>query len=412
MTARETKKVLILTADAGFGHRSAANAIAAALKHQYGHQVEVEIVNPLDDKKTPVLLRESQSDYDLLVRKAPELYKLGYDASDTTLTSLLLESALTVMLFEVLRDLLRKVNPDVIVTTYPLYQAPLTALFSIFRTFVPLITVVTDLVSVHRLWFHTNVDLLLVPTPEVRQLAIDAGIAPEKIHITGIPVHPQIAEEKRSALELRNQLGWKADLFTILAVGSRRVKGLMDALHVINHFGAPLQLVVVCGKDHETYRELHEVIWHVPVHLYEYTSEMPSFMRAADLIVCKAGGLIVTESLACGLPMILVDVLPGQETGNMEYVVNNGAGERVETPLEMLEALAHLWIHDRALLKKRAAHARRLGKPRAAYEAAEWIWQAAQQGKRRLETPRRKSLLDLLTSNQILLREDEPLTED
>jgi hypothetical protein len=64
------------------------------------------------------------------------------------------------------------------------------------------------------------------------------------------------------------------------------------------------------------------------------------------------------------------------------------------------------------LLKKRAAQARRLGKPRAAYEAAEWIWQAAQTGTRRLETARRKSLLDLLTSNQIFPREDEPLTED
>lgn len=132
---------------------------------------------------------------------------------------------------------------------------------------------------------------------------------------------------------------------------------------MINHFGAPLQLVVVCGKDRETFKDLHEVIWHVPVHLYEYTSEMPAFMRAADLIVCKAGGLIVTESLACGLPMILVDVLPGQETGNMEYVVNNGAGELVESPIEMLEALSHLWINQQALLKnerrKRAGWANR-----------------------------------------------------
>ncbi|MFN7036121.1 MAG: hypothetical protein ACK4SN_07110, partial [Bellilinea sp.] len=87
MSEGSRKKVLILTADAGFGHRSAANAVAAALQRQYGDQVQVEIVNPLDDKKTPLLLRESQSDDDLLVRKAPEWYKLGYDASDTTGTS-------------------------------------------------------------------------------------------------------------------------------------------------------------------------------------------------------------------------------------------------------------------------------------------------------------------------------------
>ncbi len=412
MTQGSKKKVLILTADAGFGHRSAANALAAALQNQYSEAVEVDIVNPLDDRKTPLLLRESQSDYDRLVRKAPELYKLGYDASDLSLTSAILESALTVMLFEVMRDVLRKQRPDVIVTTYPLYQAPLYAVFSVFRTFVPLATVITDLVSVHRLWFHPNVDVLLAPTSIVRNNAIEAGVAAEKIHVTGIPVHPRIAEENRTPREIREQLGWLPDPLTILVVGSKRVSGMMDALQVINHFGAPLQLAVVCGKDRETFSELHQMTWHVPVHLYEYTNEMPLFMRASDLIVCKAGGLIVTESLACGLPMILIDVIPGQEMGNMEYVVENGAGDMVETPMAMLETLSHLWIKDQALLKQRAEQARRLGRPRAAYEAAAWIWEAAQGGVRRLENNRRMSLLALLTDNQIIAGEDESLTGD
>ncbi len=406
------KKVLILTADAGFGHRSAANALAAALQNQYGEAVQVEILNPLDDRKTPLLLRESQSDYDRLVRKAPELYKLGYDASDLTLTSAIVESALTVMLFEVMRDVLRKQRPDVIVTTYPLYQAPLYSVFSIFRTFVPLVTVVTDLVSVHRLWFHPNVNYLLAPTPIVRNNAIEAGVAAEKIQVTGIPVHPQIAEGKRAPQEIRAQLGWLPDILTILTVGSKRVSGMMDALQVINHFGAPLQLAVVCGKDRHTYNELHQMTWHVPVHLYEYTSEMPLLMRAADLIVCKAGGLIVTEALACGLPMMLINVIPGQEMGNMEYVVENGAGDAVENPMAVLETLSHLWIRDQELLKQRAAQARRLGRPRAAYEAAAWIWEAAQSGVRRLENNRRMSLLALLTDNQIFAGEDETLTGD
>ena len=77
-----SKKILILTADAGFGHRSAANAVAAALKEQYAEQVEALILNPLDDKRTPFFLRDSQSDYDRIVRNVPELYRLGYEASD------------------------------------------------------------------------------------------------------------------------------------------------------------------------------------------------------------------------------------------------------------------------------------------------------------------------------------------
>ena len=81
----EIKKVLILTADAGFGHRSAANAVAQSLAQYYPGQCQVEIINPLDDPRTPFFLRDSQTDYDRIVREVPELYKLGYGVSGDTI---------------------------------------------------------------------------------------------------------------------------------------------------------------------------------------------------------------------------------------------------------------------------------------------------------------------------------------
>src|SRR5690242_3641033 len=101
------RRVLILTADAGFGHRSAANAVASALKEMYGDLCELAIVNPLEDKRTPFFLRDSQSDYDKLVRNVPELYRFGYDASDASVPVVIVEQALTVLLFEVMRDIVR-----------------------------------------------------------------------------------------------------------------------------------------------------------------------------------------------------------------------------------------------------------------------------------------------------------------
>ena len=402
------KRILILTADAGFGHRSAAIAVEEALKERYEDAVEIIVLNPLDDKRAPALLRDSQSDYDKMVRNAPELYKLGYDASDFTVTSALVESALTVMLFDVLRDVLRRLDPDVIVSTYPLYQAPLTSIFTLRRKpAVPLLEVITDLATVHRIWFHANVDQLLVPTEVVRQLAIDAGVAPEKIHITGIPVHPNIANEKRTKRQIRTDLGWTPDQRTILAVGSKRVQGLIEYLNVINHFGQEIQLAVVCGKDDEMYRELQEMHWHIPMHLYEYVDNMPDMMHAADLLVCKAGGLTVTEALACGLPMLLIDILPGQEMGNMDYVVDNGAGEHIETPIQMLEALHHLTLKGGTLLKERSEAACRLGRPQAAFEIADMAFQAEHQEKNKHSGNKRKTIIDLLTVNQVNLAEDD-----
>jgi len=407
MTEKNRKNVLILTADAGFGHRSAANAVSAALKERHGDECNVEIVNPMEDKRTPFFLRDSQTDYDKIVRTVPELYKLGFEASDAPVPGVIAESALTVMLYEVMRDIIKTFKPDVIVSTFPLYQAPLNAVFTVYRRKIPMLTVVTDLVTIHRLWFNNSVDLLLVPTPYVRDLAKASNISEEKIRITGIPVNPEIVHEKRSPAEIRLALGWKEDLLTFLAIGSKRGENLLETLNVLNHFGEPLQIVVAAGNDELLYQKLHEIEWHVPVHLYKYVSHIPTFMLASDAILCKAGGLVVTEALACGTPILLVDAIPGQETGNAEYVVNGGAGEMVSSPLEMLQTVSHWMMNDRRLLKERAENAMRLGHPDAAFQVADMVIEMATLENLNLKSKwitDRKRLVDLLKKNHIPIR--------
>lgn len=409
MTDRE-KRILILTADAGFGHRSAANALEEALHLRYPDLARVEIINPLDDKRAPIVLREAQADYDTWVRKAPELYKLGYEVSDKTVPVAIAESALTIGMFELMRDLLRTHRPDVVVSTYPLYQQAITGVLALFKAVIPVITVVTDLASVHRLWFNNRVDKLLVPTEVVRDLAIESGVDPARIQITGIPVHPELIGDSRPRSQIRAELGWDEDSLTILAVGSKRVEGLVEALNVINHFGQPLQLAVVAGNDEELFADMQQVDWHIPHHIYEFVTNMPQLMRAADLIICKAGGLIVTESLACGLPLMLVNVIPGQETGNAEYVVNNGAGILTENPVAVLEALAHFTAENQTELKRTSTAAARIGRPQAAFDAADIIWQAAQHTEPEPDLSFRSNLINLLALNQIPWKEDEALT--
>jgi 1,2-diacylglycerol 3-beta-galactosyltransferase len=374
------KRVLILTADAGFGHRSAANAIAAALRELHGHDCVVEIVNPLEDDRVPAFLRHSQADYDRIVRDMPDLYEFGYEASDAAVPSMMVESALTVMLFEAMDDLVRRHQPDAIVTTYPLYQSPLSAVYTIRRRHIPLLTVVTDLATVHRLWFHETADLCLVPTQKVRDLALAHGLSASNVRIIGIPVHPDLARENRDPTVIRAELGWQSDLTTVLAVGSKRVGHLIEVLAVLNHSGLPLQLAIVAGGDDELYHQLESTEWHAVTHLYNFVRNMPTLMHAADCIICKAGGLIVTEALACGLPLLLIDVLPGQEAGNANYVIEGGAGELAQTPMAALEIIYHWLDRDQALLTERAQSARRLGRPRAAYKVAEQVWAAAERG--------------------------------
>jgi 1,2-diacylglycerol 3-beta-galactosyltransferase len=376
----DQKRVLILTADAGFGHRSAANAIAEALQETHGGDCTFEIVNVLDDEHTPRLLHDSQADYDRIARDMPDVYKFGYDATDLNAASGLMERGLQAMLYEAMRRVLQDQQPDVIISTYPLYQAPLGAVFALTKKFIPLVTVVTDLVTVHQIWFSPYPDLTVVPTETVRDLAIGAKVPAEQIEVIGIPVHPALSQETREKAAIRAELGWDPNLATLLIVGSKRSRLYVEVAHVLNHSGLPVQLIVATGGDDERYEELQKTEWHRPAHVYNFVKNMPTMMRAADVIICKAGGLTVTESLACGLPLMLTDVIPGQETGNAEYVVNGGAGEMIDAPLQALETVCHWLQNDGVLLKERSTNATKLGRPRAAYDIVERAWALMQRG--------------------------------
>ena len=403
------RKICILTADAGFGHRSAANAVAAALQADYAERCEVEIINPLEDRRTPTFLRESQYDYDALLHRAPELYHIGYDVSDATVPVALAEGFFTVMLYEVMHDIIKRCQPDAIVTTYPIYQAPLTSVFTLTRTYIPLLTVITDLATVHRVWYHNQVDACLAPTQIVADKALEHGFTPEKIHITGIPVNPRLAERHQDKAALRRQLGWQPDLPTFLAVGGMRVDNFVETVDTLNHCGVPLQLVVLAGKDEQLYQYLQETSWHIQAQVYNFVEDMPTMMQASDAIICKAGGLIVTEALAAGLPLMLVSAIPGQETGNANYVTNGNAGAFVETPLDALKLITHWLADDHRLLNEQAVNADRLSRPQAAHTVAQLVWEAAGRGPRRKSrglAAAEKKISELLSSHNVSWRAD------
>lgn len=374
-----TKNVLLLTADAGFGHRAAANAIAAALEDRYSGACRVSIVNPLEDPRAPAVLRYAQNDYDQMVLETPELYKFGFRASDKAFPVSIVEQALIAMLGRQMRRLLQTYEPDVIVTTYPVYQAPVAAVFAITRAYVPLITVVTDLASVHALWFSDEVDYCLVPTRTVQEKALQSGLRRESVEVTGLPVNPSLAQRSDKS-RLREELGWGTDRALALFVGSKRVSHMEPVSDALNHSGLPLELALVAGGNELLLENWRHTRWHQPAHIYGYVGELYKLIQAADFIVCKAGGLIVSEALAAGLPLLLVEALPGQEIGNAEYVVDGEAGALVEDPLQALASVYHWLEDDRALLNTCAANARKLGHPYAAYRVAELAWQSAQHG--------------------------------
>ena len=379
--------ILVLTADAGFGHRSAANAVAAAVQERYTGRVRVDVANPLDQPGVPPSLQRAQKDYDKIVTQWPEFWRLNYQLSDRQAPAAVLDQALTVMLFRFVRSVIKQYQPQVIVSTYPFFMAPLNAYLTLRKLDIPYLTVVTDLTNTHRMWFNPGANLVLMPTQEAFDQAVRQGRKAERMRLTGIPVNPAFVHEQRPALAIRQELGWDTSLPVVLVVGSKRVKNLMPMLRAIDAVERQFQLVLVAGGDDSLFAEFQEYAWRRPVQTYNFVRNMPQLMRAADLVVSKAGGLVVTESLACGLPMLLVDVTPGQEEGNAQYVIARGAAEWAQEPAGALEILSRWLAEDRKILAQRAQAAVATGLPQAAYTVADLAWQVVGQG--RLLSPSR-----------------------
>lgn len=367
------KRILILTADAGYGHRSAAKAIEAALIELYGEQCEIRVENPIGNADTPKLIQRFEQDYDENVTKMPELYLLSYHALDAPVISNLAKTVVAQMLNDVMHDLIAEFRPEVVVSTYLFYARPVANVTEELEMDCSLAIVITDITDVQSLWYSAAATMHFVPTPAIRQQAYENDIPATRVRVTGLPVNPEIARETRSRAELRKELGWVEEMPTCLIVSGPRSQMTEEITQALDRI-PELQVVAVCGGDSELYEKLKQMQWQGAVQLYDWVDQMPQMMKASDFIVSKAGGLVVSESLASGLPMIIPEALPGQETGNWKYVVENQAGVWAPSTEEVVQAATSWLENDCTLLREMQANARELGKPEAAYEVARGVW--------------------------------------
>ncbi|NLH08503.1 MAG: galactosyldiacylglycerol synthase [Chloroflexi bacterium] len=371
-----TYTILILTSDAGFGHRRAAQALEAGFLETVGEQVVVEVRNPLDDPDLPSLLRSIETGYDEIVVDDPTLYQIAYAATDAPVVAQLMQRVSTTVLNRTLTKWVRELQPDAVITTYPVYTQAIIQAIRKAKLSAPVDVVVTDLIGVHSVWFHQDADLTFVPTQHVQRQAQDQGLRAERVYLSGLPVHPRFAYLKqRDRREVRAELGWDPDLTTALIVGSSRSRQTANIARLLDRAGLPLQSAAVAGGDAEVTEELQRTQWKGRVHTYGLVDNMAEMMRAADFIICKAGGLIVSESLASGLPMILYEALPGQEVGNVRYVVECGAGKWSPGVIGALTTV-YAWLGDKSdELAQCAAAAERVGRPRAVFDIVEQVMQ-------------------------------------
>ncbi len=422
MANANERTILFLIADTGAGHRSAANAIrnainlisekgqaewlaaqqqntaeGAALLPSAPPTYRIEIVDVFEEySRFPV--REVAKLYGPTIRYNPKIYGRVFNMSNKARSMLAVQTVANPLMHNGLIRLLTSVKPDVIVSIHPMLNHVTVHALQELGLHVPFITVVTDLVSLHYSWFAPGADAYIVPTENARQLYLARGLDPARVHVLGMPIDPKFTRPTASKQELQRKIGLEPDLPVVLLVGGGDgAGGLQDAVRTISRARLPVQLLVITGRNRRLYAHLQRTksSLHVPARIFGFVHNMPEMMRASDVIVTKAGPGTISEALACDLPIILSGYVPGQEEGNVDYVLQNDVGVLAYDALELIDALRRLVKPGSTVLRRQVENAGRLSRPHASFDIAECIlsympqvskavaWQTLQGRKRR-----------------------------
>ncbi|MBU0703639.1 MAG: glycosyltransferase [Chloroflexi bacterium] len=373
---RDSKHLLFLFSDTGGGHRSTARAVAHALRDLHGEQAQIELVDALADY-APWPLKHLGRIYPYMVRLRGWPWAAGYHISDGPRRIRLLTNCCWPFLRAALFRLLCDHPADAIVCCHPLLNHLLRR--ALTETHPPLLTLVTDLDAAHAFWIVPGVAHCLVPTTRVRQRALACGLAAERVMVTGLPVDPAFgAAAREDRLAVRQRLGLQPESPVVLMMGGSEGMGqLRHISRAVTGSGVQAQLVVVVGRNERLRARLAGETWPLPVRVEGFAHNIHEWMRAADLLVTKAGPSTVSEALVMGLPIVLSGALPGQERPTVDYVVRGGAGVWAPTGQRVAAAVRELLSSDDQKLAQMAARARSLAQPDAARRVAEIVWAAA-----------------------------------
>ncbi len=366
-------RVVILMSDTGGGHRSAAEALAAVMAEDLpaGHQVELF---DFIARAAPWPLSRVGRLYEPAVNHLVWAWWALYHLTDGRRRIGLILQLLSPLILPRLTAALAPRSPEVIVSVHPLANHLAVRSAAWLPDHPPVVTVVTDLLTTHAGWFHPGVRGCVVATEQARARALECGVPAERITVVGLPVHPRFRWLSGDKAAVRRKLGLDPERFTALLVGGGEGMGrLYEMAQAVSRARLPLQLVVIAGRNQRLRGRLEAARWQVPVVVKGFVTDMPEWMAAADCIVTKAGPGTISEALVMGLPILLHGYVPGQEDGNVQFVVEGRAGLLTPTPGALVEALGKLSRPGNPDLPRLAANARRLARPDAAREIARLI---------------------------------------
>jgi len=367
------KKILLLSLSAGSGHLRAAESIREEAQNSYPdaiveHRDIIEFIN----KPLKLVYRDF---YLFITKNAPLVWGYLYKTSNSPSVreTLHATSHIQALLAIKLARFIEASMPDEIICTHFVCAEVAASILKNKKIKTPISIIITDY-QIHHLWIVEGVDRYFVATHEMKKDLIATGINCEQIIVSGIPVSPNVITTKRTQqLYAKFKLNQKQPVILALSGGF----GLQDISNIIETLGVsklPLQICAVAGSNEALKSKLENLKLpsHINLHIYNFVHAIHELYALADVVISKAGGLTVTECIARGLPLVITEPLPGQETANANFLRTHKAALQIKKNNDILNKI-HRILTNAALRDELAKNMRSVARPFAARAILEQI---------------------------------------
>ena len=360
------KKVIVFYASYGGGHLSAARSIKEHIEANYP-DVDAELIdcmayiNKLINKVTTTAYNE-------MAKKAPKIWGKLYVKSERGPIKRISINANKLMSFK-LNNLLKEKMPDLIISTHFFPSMMCAYLKKKNKLNCKIATIMTDYAP-HDQWLILNeyIDYFFVSHSEMKQELIDKNIAPEKIHATGIPLSNKFLLKYNKSETLKS-FGLAPNKKTVLFFAGGQfglAKGnTMKIFDTLAQSNSNIQIVAIAGKNAKMKESFENIVKEQnkesSIKVLEFTNKVPELMSISDLVITKPGGLTTTESLASGLPIIVINPIPGQEESNAKFLEDNKVAIWIKDNDNVEEILENLF-NDNDRMREMKIRARILSK--------------------------------------------------
>jgi 1,2-diacylglycerol 3-beta-galactosyltransferase len=372
------RRLLFLIADTGGGHRAAAAAVESQMTASWPGEFEITILDPFTSAK-PRVIGGTAGLYGPITRHARWLWGGLYYSTNSRSAVALLERTVLRSVTGAVTEAIDRLDPECVVSFHPLLNHVSVRAVRSRKRRIPVITVITDLVDIHVAWECRDVDAVVVPSPGGLDHCRRAGIPASRCHDFGLAVDRRFTElpgDAAGIAAIRGRLGLRTESFVVLVCGGADGSGgLVKHARAIAAGSFDVDVVVICGRNERARTGLTGLKTRAGrlVRVLGYVDNMAEWMRACDVVVSKAGPGTIAEALCCGLPLLLVWYLPGQERGNVEWVVDIGAGRYVPRDDQLVDAVAELAEPGSEALTTMRAAVKAAARPDATRRIAELI---------------------------------------